>query len=184
MFARTLAGARTAMIIGIAAPGLAIVAGTVSGLVSASGGGRIDLVIQRIMDAFMSLPPLILLLVLVTVLSPSMFTVIMVLIFFVAPSTSRVIRGSTLVIKELQYVEAARTIGASPTRIMFRHIFPGTIDTLIVVATLQVGFVILVVGGDHACHRHFAHGYVPQPVWRLATGPVGPQAPPTGIIPS
>lgn len=143
VLSRTFAGARTAIIIGISATGLALIAGTLIGLVSAYGGGRIDLVIQRIMDAFMALPPLILLLVLVTVLSPSMLTVIIVLIFFIAPSSSRVIRGSTLVVKELQYVEAAKAVGATPVRVMLRHILPNIFAPILVLASVLIGATIV-----------------------------------------
>ena len=131
------------MIIGFSATGLALLAGTMIGIVSAYGGGWIDLAIQRIMDAFMSLPPLILLLVLVTVLNPSMLTVILVLIFFVAPTTSRLIRGSTLVVKNQQYVEAAKSIGATPLRIMLRHILPQLIAPLLVLSSVLVGATIV-----------------------------------------
>jgi peptide/nickel transport system permease protein len=95
------------------------------------------------MDSFMSLPPLILLLVLVTVLQPSMWTVILVLIFFIGPSSSRVIRGSTLVLKEQQFVEAARSLGASPTRVMVRHILPNIMAPILVLASVLVGSTIV-----------------------------------------
>lgn len=143
VLSRVLAGARTAMIIGLSATGLALIAGTAIGMISAYGAGMIDMVIQRVMDAFMSLPPLILLLVLVTVLNPSMLTVILVLIFFIMPSSSRLIRGSTLVIKEQQYVEAARTIGASPTRIMVRHILPQLVAPILVLFSVLIGGTIV-----------------------------------------
>jgi peptide/nickel transport system permease protein len=143
VLSRVLAGARTAMIIGIAATGLALLGGTVIGIGSAYGAGWIDMVIQRIMDAFMALPPLILLLVLVTVLNPSMMTVILVLIFFTMPSSSRLIRGSTLVIKEQQYVEAARSIGATPLRVMTRHILPQLMAPILVLASVFIGATIV-----------------------------------------
>ena len=142
VFARVVSGARTAMIIGIAATGLSLLVGTMIGMVSAYFGGTTDLLIQRVMDAIMSLPPLILLLVLVTVLTPSQFTVIMVLIVFITPSTSRVIRGSTLVIKEMTYVEAAKAIGATPTRIMTRHILPNVVAPILVLSSVLIGATI------------------------------------------
>lgn len=143
VLSRTIAGARTAMIIGFSATGLALLIGTVIGMVSAYAAGTVDLLLQRVMDAFMSLPPLILLLVLVTVLGPSMMTVILILIFFVAPSSSRVMRGSTLVIKEQQYVEAARTLGATPQRIMLKHILPQLVAPLLVLASVLIGATIV-----------------------------------------
>ena len=142
VLSRVISGARTAMIIGFAATGLALLLGTVVGMVSAYFGGQIDLVINRIMDAIMSLPPLILLLVLVTVFEPSMFTVIMVLIVFVAPAASRVIRGSTLVIMEMTYVDAAKASGATPTRIMGRHILPNVVAPILVLSSVLIGATI------------------------------------------
>ncbi len=142
VLSRVISGARTAMIIGFAATGLALLIGTVIGMVSAYFGGRVDLVINRIMDAIMSLPPLILLLVLVTVFEPSMFTVIMVLIVFVAPAASRVIRGSTLVIMEMTYVDAAKASGATPIRIMGRHILPNVVAPILVLSSVLIGATI------------------------------------------
>ncbi len=143
VLSRTIAGARTAMIIGFSATGLALLIGTIIGMVSAYAAGTVDLLLQRVMDAFMSLPPLILLLVLETVLGPVAMTVILILIFFVAPSSSRVMRGSTLVIKEQQYVEAARTIGATPQRIMIHHILPQLVAPLLVLASVLIGATIV-----------------------------------------
>lgn len=142
VFSRVVAGARTAMIIGFAATGLALLIGTLIGMVSAYFGGLLDLVINRIMDAIMSLPPLILLLVLVTVFEPSMFTVIMVLIVFVAPAASRVIRGSTMVIMEMTYIDASKAIGATPTRIMMRHILPNVVAPILVLSSVLIGATI------------------------------------------
>jgi peptide/nickel transport system permease protein len=144
ILSRVIHGARSAMIIGVAATTLGLLAGTLIGMVSAYAGGLVDLTINRVMDSFMALPPLILLLVLVTVLSPSRLTVIIVLIFFLAPSSSRVIRGSTLVLKEAVYVEAARALGASPLRIMGRHIFPNIVAPILVLFSVLIGGTILV----------------------------------------
>ncbi len=142
VFSRVVSGARAAMIIGFAATGLGLLAGSIIGMVCAYAGGRADLIIQRVMDGIMSLPPLILLLVLVTVLEPSQITVILVLIVLITPAASRVIRGSTLVIKELTYVEAAKSSGATPTRIMWRHIFPNVVAPILVLASVLIGATI------------------------------------------
>jgi peptide/nickel transport system permease protein len=147
VLSRLIHGARPAMEIGIAATGLGIIFGTLIGMVSAYAGGLWDLVIQRVMDAFMALPALVLLLALVTILENSgiskVIIVIVALVFFIAPSTSRVIRGSVLSVKEIQYVEAARAIGAPAPRVLFRHLLPNITAPILVLASVTIGGTIL-----------------------------------------
>lgn len=147
VFSRLIHGARPAMEIGVAATGLGIILGTIIGMVSAYAGGVWDLVIQRVMDSFMALPALVLLLALVTVLEDSgiskVVVVIVALVFFLAPSTSRVIRGAVLSIKQIQYVEAARAIGAPAPRVMVRHILPNIMAPILVIASVTIGGTIL-----------------------------------------
>ncbi len=147
VLSRLIHGARPAMEIGIAATALGIIFGTLIGMVSAYAGGLWDLVIQRVMDAFMALPALVLLLALVTILENSgiskVIIVIVALVFFIAPSTSRVIRGSVLSVKEIQYVEAARAIGAPAPRVLLRHLLPNITAPILVLASVTIGGTIL-----------------------------------------
>ena len=143
MFSRIIFGARTAMIIGLAATGIGIAIGTLIGTISAYLGGFGDLVVQRISDAFQALPPLVLMMVLVTMMSPGIGTVVFVIVIFLVPGTQRVIRGTVLSIKEFTYVEAARAIGASGSRVVLRHILPNIVAPVMVLATVTIGGTIL-----------------------------------------
>ena len=143
LFSRIIFGARTAMIIGIAATGIGIAIGTLIGTVSAYVGGVGDLFIQRVSDALQALPPLVLMMVLVTMLSPGIGTVVFVIVIFLVPGTQRVIRGTVLSIKEYTYIEAARAIGATAPRIVTRHIVPNIVAPIMVLATITIGGTIL-----------------------------------------
>ena len=143
IFSRIIFGARTAMIIGLAATSIGIAIGTLFGTVSAYVGGVFDMVVQRISDAFQALPPLVLMMVLVTMMSPGIGTVVFVIVIFLVPGTQRVIRGTVLSLKEYTYIEAARTIGASSPRIVLRHILPNIVAPIMVLATVTIGGTIL-----------------------------------------
>ena len=140
---RIIYGARTAMIIGLAATGMGIAIGTLIGTVSAYVGGFWDLGVQRVSDAMQALPPLVLMMVLVTMMSPGIGTVVFVIVIFLVPGTQRVIRGTVLSLKEFTYIEAARTIGASSPRIVLRHIMPNIVAPIMVLATVTIGGTIL-----------------------------------------
>lgn len=143
MFSRIIYGARTAMIIGLAATGMGIAIGTLFGTISAYLGGVGDMVVQRISDAFQALPPLVLMMVLVTMMSPGIGTVVFVIVIFLVPGTQRVIRGTVLSLKENTYIEAARTIGASSPRIVMQHILPNIVAPIMVLSTVTIGGTIL-----------------------------------------
>ena len=143
MFSRIIFGARTAMIVGLAATSLGIAIGTIIGTVSPYIGGAVDMVIQRLSDSMQALPPLVLLMVLVTMMSPGMATVIFAIVIFLIPGTQRVIRGTVLSVMQFTYIEAARTVGASAPRIIFRHILPNIVAPVMVLATVTIGGTIL-----------------------------------------
>ena len=143
IFSRIIVGARTAMIIGLAATGAGIAIGTLIGTVSAYVGGMWDIFIQRVSDAMQALPPLVLMMVLVTMMSPGIGTVVFVIVIFLVPGTQRVIRGTVLYLKEAVYIEAAKTIGASAPRIVLRHIMPNIVAPIMVLATVTIGGTIL-----------------------------------------
>ena len=115
----------------------------VIGMISAYAGGVTDLLLQRISDAFQALPPLLLMMTLVTVLTPSMTTVILVIVIFLIPGTQRVVRGTVFSTLENTYIEAARTIGAGPGRIITRHILPNIMAPILVIASVTIGGTIL-----------------------------------------
>jgi len=140
---RILHGARISLIVAAVTLGVGGTIGTVLGLVAGWYGGLIDEIIMRLVDVFLSLPIVLMALVFVVALGPSLSIIIFVLALWIWVRFARMVRAEVLTLKTLAYVDLARVSGASTFRILSRHVFPGTINTLIVVATLQVGTVIL-----------------------------------------
>lgn len=144
VFSRVIHGARPSLQVGIYATFLGLLVGTAIGLFTGYMGGWWDLLVQRLMDGVMSIPPLVLLLSLVSITSPSLFNIVLILVIFIAPSSSRVVRGTVLTVKESPYIESARAMGLTPTRIVLRHILPNLFAPIMVLATVTVGGAILV----------------------------------------
>jgi peptide/nickel transport system permease protein len=144
VYTRVVYGVRPSIVVGFLASLFGVGAGTLIGLVSGFSRSVIDLVIQRIVDGLMSFPPLVLLLTLASVFRPSLFNIVIIMMVFVAPSSSRVIRGAVLGVKQFAYVEAARTVGASGFRILFRHILPNVFAPVLVLMSVVIGAAILV----------------------------------------
>lgn len=143
VLSRMLYGIRISMLVGVAASFVGTVAGGILGLASAYWGGKTDAIVQRFVDVLMSFPLIILALTLLTALAPSLTTVIIAIGVPFIPYGARVVRASTMVLKELQYVEAARAIGCSDLRIIFRHIAPGCVPLYIVLTTGLMGVAII-----------------------------------------
>jgi peptide/nickel transport system permease protein len=143
MWSRIVYGARVSVTVGFAAIGLGIVLATLIGVTSGYFGGAYDIVTQRIVDAWMSFPYLVIILSVMAVLGPGLLNVILSLAVIVAAINSRVIRGATIATAQHVYVEAARAMGASHSRIIVRHILPNVTATIIIVATIGLGGVIL-----------------------------------------
>lgn len=143
LFTRVVLGARVSLQVGLAASALATILGATIGLVSGYFGGLIDLAIQRIVDAMIAIPALVLLLLLVQVSEPSLGITILALTILGMFGASRVVRAATLGVRNDVYVEAARVLGASPVRIMFRHVLPNIVAPVIVIFTISIGGNIL-----------------------------------------
>jgi peptide/nickel transport system permease protein len=143
LFVRIVYGARISLLVGLSSTFIATVLGVTVGLVAGYYGGVIDGVLARGMDVVLAFPYLILALALVTVLGPSLWMVIAVIAFFSWAALARIVRGQTLSLKEKEYIEAARAIGASPLRIMVIDILPNVIAPVLVVATLLVPTAIV-----------------------------------------
>ena len=143
VLARVIYGARVSLLVGFFAVGMATFGGAIIGIVSGYIGGRVDIVIQRGIDALMGLPPLLLALVLATVLGPSMRNSVIAIAIAILPYQVRVIRSGVLTLRQEQYVEAARAIGASTPRIMLRTILPNVMPIVITLATLQLSGAII-----------------------------------------
>ena len=144
VFSRIIYGARISVTVGFGAVTLSILLATIMGVTSGYFGGKIDVLVQRIVDAAMAFPTLVILLSIMAVLGPGLLNVILVLGIVPSANRSRVIRSATLAAKENQYVEAARAVGASHLRILLCYILPNIMAPIIIVATNALGAVILV----------------------------------------
>jgi peptide/nickel transport system permease protein len=140
---RILHGARISLYVGFGAVAVASVLSTVLGILCAYCGGKIDLLLQRLVDAWMSFPGLLILMSIMSLLGPSALNITLVLGVAFGLRESRIIRGVALTIKEHTYVEGARAMGSGHLRITFTHILPNVFPTIIVVATTGLSTVIL-----------------------------------------
>jgi peptide/nickel transport system permease protein len=143
ILSRMIHGARVSLTVSLVAIFVGGIIGTSLGLISGYFGGRTDALLMRLVDISLSLPTILLALVLVTAVGPSFGTVITVLVVLLWARYARLVRGETLSIKERDFIARARVAGASHTRIMVRYIFPNVVNSLVVLGTLQVGYVIL-----------------------------------------
>jgi peptide/nickel transport system permease protein len=143
VWSRIVHGARISLAVGIGSTALGASIGVVVGLTSGYLSGWVDLVFQRVTDILQALPLLVLALVMTAALGPSLPNVIIAIAIPLVPTVSRVIRANTLALRELPFVEAAKSIGMSETRIALRHVLPNTLAPLIVLATAQLGSTIL-----------------------------------------
>jgi peptide/nickel transport system permease protein len=143
VWSRIIHGARISLAVGIGSTALGSAFGVMIGLASGYLSGWVDLVFQRIIDILQALPLLVLALVMTAALGPSLPNTIIAIAIPLIPSVARVIRANTLTLRELPFVEAAKSIGMSETRIAFRHVLPNTLAPLIVLATAQLGSAIL-----------------------------------------
>lgn len=142
-YSRLVYGARVSLFIGIAGTAAGVFFGTIIGLISGFFGGRTDTLVMRVIDIMYAFPGILLAILVVAVMGPSLFNLIVVLAIWATPSLSRIVRGNVLSLMSLDYVAAARALGASRTRIMFRHLLPNTMAPIIVYTTLTVAGSIL-----------------------------------------
>ena len=143
MLSRVIYGARISLQIGLIAVAIGVVGGSAIGLLSAYAGGVADLAIQRLMDTAMCFPTLILALIIVTALGTEIHWVMIAVGIAIIPSASRVVRSVVLSLKELSYIEAARSMGAGSPRIVLRHLLPNAAAPIIVIASASLGNAIL-----------------------------------------
>jgi peptide/nickel transport system permease protein len=147
MLSRCIYGAQLSVIIGFCAAGLATFVSVLLGIVTGYIGGKLDLITQRFVDAWMSFPDLIILIVVVAVVGPGMPQIIVTLGLLLGIGGSRIIRSAVVSVRENMYVHAAQSIGASTGRILWRHILPNVMPPIIVLFTTRVGTVILAESG-------------------------------------
>lgn len=147
VLSRCIYGAQLSVIIGCLAALLATVVSALIGVVSGYFGGKFDLLVQRFVDAWMSFPDLIILIVVVSVVGPGMPQIIVTLGLLLGIGGSRIVRSAVIGVREHMYVHAAQSIGSSSTRILWRHILPNVMPPIIVLFTTRVGTVILAESG-------------------------------------
>jgi peptide/nickel transport system permease protein len=143
IYSRIVHGARISLVVGVMSTLLGSVLGGIIGLLSAYFGGKTDLISQRILDILQGLPLLVLALVMSAALGPAVHNVVIAISVPIIPRAARVVRASVLSIREMQYVEAARSLGVQHLRIAFRHILPNTMGTFLVLSTAQLGSAVL-----------------------------------------
>ena len=146
VLSRIIWGSRISLLVSLIAIGVAGTFGTLLGLISGYRGGLTDTILMRLTDIGLSLPTILIAVVLVAVSEPSFGNVVLVIALLLWPRFARQIRGETLAIKEHDFVALAVVAGRSSAWIIRRHIFPNVVPTLLVISTLQVGYVILLEG--------------------------------------
>ena len=147
IFSRLVYGSRLSLSVGFIAVGIAVTGGTALGLLAGYFGGRVDQVIMRLVDVMLAFPGILLALVIIAILGSSLANVMIAIGIATMPTFTRLVRGSTLEVKELEYVDAARAAGAGPVKLMLRHILPNVIQPVIVMATLGMATAILSAAG-------------------------------------
>ncbi len=143
MFSRILIGSRISLGIGFTAVAMGTVIGTTIGLLSGYAGGWADLILNRFMDVILGFPPLLLAMFFLSIFDPTFLSVSMAIGIIITPATARIVRGSVLSIRTLQYIEAAEAMGSTSLRIMLRHVLPNVVAPIIVIASIQIGNAIL-----------------------------------------
>ena len=167
VFTRILYGSRTSLILGLISVAFSSVVGTILGLLSGFyNSTSIDTIIMRFMDSLLAFPGMLLALIIIAALGPSIQNVMIAVGISSVPQFARLTRASVLSVKESTYIDAARIVGSTDTRIIFKHIFPNIVSSLIVLATLQIGNAILVGAGLSFLGMG---SQPPSPEWGLST---------------
>ena len=164
VFSRLLYGARTALLVGFVSSLVGSTLGLALGVIGAYFGGKVDEVIQRLMDMLISFPLIILAIAVVAALGPGTGNVIVAVTIPVIPRVARVVRSSGLAVVRMPYIEAARSVGVKPPRIMFRHMVPNVFAPYLILLTAFLGQAILL----EASLSFLGLGVVePEPAWGL-----------------
>ena len=144
VLSRLFYGGRISLYVGFVSIAIGITSGAMLGAVSAYYGGKFDLIVQRFVDAFIAFPGIILALALMAALGSSVLNIIIALVAVLAPSAIRTVRSQALALKEMDYVLAARAVGAGDARVIIYHIVPNCLALFIILATINLGYAILV----------------------------------------
>lgn len=144
MLSRIMFGARTSLFVAVLAICVGGFGGSVLGIASGYCGGRLDSIVMRMADATLAFPIILLALLLAVALGPSLMNVVIAVSIALWARYARIVRGEVLSVKELDFIAQARIAGCSSVRIIVRHLFPNVLNTIIVLLTLQVGWVIII----------------------------------------
>jgi peptide/nickel transport system permease protein len=144
ILSRLIYAARVSLLVGVGAVAISVTIGTILGLLSGYYGGKIDMLIMRFTDVFMSFPHLMLILVVVSVVGPSLMNIIIVIGLLFWTGVARLVRGSVLQVKQLDYVKASVVLGLKTPRILFQHILPNVMAPILVNATFGIAAAIII----------------------------------------
>jgi peptide/nickel transport system permease protein len=147
VLSRILIGAQLSMIVGFLAAGLATVVSVVLGVLSGYLGGKLDMLIQRFVDAWMTFPDLVLLIVVISIVGPGVPQIVIILGLLYGIAGSRIVRGAVISVRENMYTHASQSMGARTLHVLRRHILPNIMPVVIVLFTTRVGAVILAEAG-------------------------------------
>jgi peptide/nickel transport system permease protein len=147
LLSRVVWGARVSLGVGFAAVGIAVTIGVSLGLVSGYLGGRFDFWVQRLVDMLMAFPYILLALMIVAILGPGLMNTMLAISIAGVPYYVRIARSSALALRKREFVEAAEAAGASPVRILLRHVLTNSLSPIVVAATLDVGWMIMAAAG-------------------------------------
>lgn len=143
VLSRIITGTRISLSVAITAVTIGAIIGSILGIIAGYYGGLLESLIMRSCDVLFSFPGLLLAIGIVAIIGPGLTNVVIAISIYGIPTFTRIIRSSTLSIKELLYIEASRSIGVSDMRLLFKHIFPGTLPSLIVSYTMRMGTAII-----------------------------------------
>lgn len=143
LYTRLVYGTRISFRVGFVTVSFSVIIGTFLGAIAGYAGGWLDNLIMRVLDIVLAFPALLLAIAIVTVLGPGLTNAMLAIAFVTIPHYARVVRSSVIVIRELEFVEASRALGATSAQILFRRILPNTLSPLIVQATLGIGTAVL-----------------------------------------
>jgi peptide/nickel transport system permease protein len=147
LLARVVAGARVSLVSGLAALAVSLVLGVPAGLIAGYSGGRWDEALMVVVEILMSFPGVLLALLAIAVLGPGQQNVVLAVGLASTPVFARLVRGSALAVREQEYVMAARALGATPSRLAVRHVLPGCLAPIVVIAVLRLGTTIVTIAG-------------------------------------
>ena len=161
-FTRALYGSRVSLLVGFATMVVSVTAGTCVGAISGYAGGKIDIILMRIVDMFQSVPSLLMISVIFSFVPNNMVTLVLMLALFSWTGVARIVRAQTLTLKERDFVIAAKTLGVSHVKIILKHIIPNMTTQIIVAASLSIAGAIL----DESALSYLGYGVaLPKASW-------------------